>query len=246
MRREDGGTRSLSETLDLSTTTQAVGRSAFDAGGVPEKTTVAKLTYLGWALLGAAALALLWILETGFPRSGTDAALAAYVVLGGSVGGILCWLAAAFLGPAPAWWRRPDGRRGSVAGLPLLTALVVVPVYFVLALPWLEDYSEPVPLLVGASCAAAALRAASPALAVPLGAAAAGLVAMGSGEASLLLGHGALAIAVAAVLGAAFEAGRSWVRALAGVTFVAGLLLWLYLGMIALFLYGCGTRGCFA
>lgn len=207
---------------------------------------VSTLTFGGWALLVAAALALRWILETGFPRSDTASHLAAYVVLGGCAGGILCWVVAAFIGPAPWWWRQPDGRPRRGSSLVLLVSLVVVPAYSTLALPWLEDDSEPLVLLVGATCAVAALRAASLTLMAPLAAMATGLVALASGDAAVLLGHGALAIGLAVVLAAAVRAERSWVRWLAAATFVAGLLLWLYLGWLMLFLYGCGTPGCFA
>lgn len=207
---------------------------------------VSTLTFGGWALLVAAALALRWILETGFPRSDTASHLAAYVVLGGCAGGILCWVVAAFMGPAPRWWRQADGqpRRGS--SLVVLVSLVVVPAYATLALPWLAEDSEPLVLIVGATCAVAALRAASPTLTVPLAAMATGLVTLASGDAALVLGHGALAIGLAGVLAAAVGAERSWVRGLAAGAFLVGLLLWLYVGWLILFLYGCGPPGCFS
>lgn len=158
--------------------------------------------------------------------------------------GALTLLAAAVLGPAPWWWRRPDGSPVPGGGLLPVVAVITMAGYSLWALPWLRDYSEPLPLLFGAALFVAGMRAASPLVAFTLGAAAAGLVLLGGGEASILLLHGLAAIALATV--ALIAVGRrGWARGTAIALLALGTPAWLYGGLIILLFFGCGqTGGC--
>jgi len=129
-------------------------------------------------------------------------------------------------------------------GLLPVIAVVTMTGYSWWALPWLQDYSEPLPLLVGAALFVAGMRAASPLVACTLGATAAGLVLLGGGEASILLLHGLSAIALAAV--ALIAVGRrGWARGAAIALLAIGMPAWLYGGLIILLFFGCGqTGGC--
>lgn len=92
-------------------------------------------------------------------------------------------------------------------------------------------------------CGAGALRASSYVVAITLGVIALVLAFVGGGSASLLLGHGALAIATAALLAVAFGSEHVWIRVLAILGFLAGVLAWLYTGLFLLIVLPCEYGG---
>lgn len=181
---------------------------------------------------------------TTYPLGKVVAYGAAVLAIALGCAGLVALVAAAVLGPAPWWWRRPDGSPVPGGSLLPVVAVITLAGYSLWALPWLQDYSEPLPLLVGAVLFVAAMRAASPLVAFTLGAAAAGLVLLGGGEASILLLHGLAAIALATV--ALIAVGRrGWARGTAIALLALGVPAWLYGGLILVLFFGCEqTGGC--
>ncbi|KAA1426048.1 hypothetical protein [Nocardioides antri] len=166
-------------------------------------------------------------------------------------GGLLALVLAAFLGPAPSWWRRPpDGTHGPGTDALLAFAVFVAVVYLWWSLPHVT-YGDPlrpgtvVELGIALACLAAAVRASSVPLSVTLWAVAGYLLTLWSEDALILLGHGAVTIALGCLLLTIFRARTGQVRALATAGLAVGVVAWLYLGFLVMFLYACEyTGGC--
>lgn len=184
-----------------------------------------------------------------FGEAAADAAINLLAGLG--IAGVLALTVAAFIGPAPSWWRRPSEetyRSGTV--LLLGYATIVTVIYVLWSLPFLGYDDDPfdtwtlTQLAIGVIAAAAAVRARSWAVSVPLGLVAAVLLNNSTGEASIILIHGALAILLGYLVLLVLRT-DGWARGLAIVGFGAGVLLWLWLLLlISLFVTCEYTGGC--
>ncbi len=181
-------------------------------------------------------------------EAAADAAIVVLTVL--AIATVLALVLAAFVGPAPSWWRKPDRHYRPGTGLLLGYVLLVTVVYTAWSLPFIGyddrlSTQTAVELAIGVIAAAGAVRAWSWVLSVPLGLIAAVLLNNSTGDAALILLHGALTIALGCLLFLAVRATRGWLRALAVVALVAGAGLWLFLLLMISFFVTCEyTGGC--
>lgn len=169
------------------------------------------------------------------------AAAALAVVLSGA--GLLALLVASFRGPRPGWWSRPDGTPRAGWGGLIALGTVIGAAYAFASLPLLGEDANLAVLAAGLVCGVGALRASSYAVAIVLGAVAIPLALVGGGTAAVLLGHGALTIGSLALLALCFWSERAWVRVLAALGFLAGVVAWLYTALFLLIVLPCEYGG---